>query len=224
MPTVLVTGANRGIGLEFARQYARDGWSVVATARDPDGAGDLRALEGDLRIEPLDMRDFPALAAFPERLGGNPLDLFIANAGMKAPERIDSPDAAEGWQEAHAVNAVAPTLLAEALLPNIRAARGAMVAITSRMGSIADSSGGYIGYRASKAALNAAWRALALELAGEPVTLAMFHPGWVKTRMGGPNAPFPLADSVVAMRKVIADLTPEDSGAFLDYRGEPLPW
>jgi len=222
MPSVLVTGANRGIGLEFARQYAADGWEVIATVRDRGSAAELAQL--GVRIETLDMLDHAALAAFPHRLGCEPLDLFIANAGVSGPQRIADAEAAAGWQQVHAINAVAPTLLAEALLPSVVAAGGKMAALTSRMGSIADSSGGYIAYRASKAALNAAWRALALDHAAQAITVALLHPGWVKTRMGGQNAPLPLADSVAAMRRIIAGLTPVDSGSFLDYRGEPLPW
>lgn len=220
MPSVLVTGAGRGIGLEFARQYAADGWDVIATARGE--APDLERL--GVRVEQLDMRDFAAVASCGERLSGAPLDLLVANAGMSGPQRIGNPQLASEWQEVHAVNAVAPTLLAEALLPNVLAARGRMVAITSRMGSIAESSGGYVAYRASKAALNAAWRALALDLAGRPVTLAMLHPGWVQTDMGGRNAPLAAADSVAALRAVIAGLTPKDSGSFLDRDGSTIPW
>jgi NAD(P)-dependent dehydrogenase (short-subunit alcohol dehydrogenase family) len=222
MKRVLVTGAGRGIGLELARQYAADGWEVVATARDPGQAAELGAL--GVRVEALDMRDFAALAAFPERLGGKPLDLFIANAGLSKAKWIRSRDDAEAWQEVHAVNAVAPTLLAETLLPLVESAGGRMAAISSRMGSIDDSSGGYIGYRASKAALNAAWRALALGWRGRPVTLLLLHPGWVQTDMGGPQAPLAVEESVAGMRRVIAGLPRGESGAFVDYRGAPVPW
>jgi NAD(P)-dependent dehydrogenase (short-subunit alcohol dehydrogenase family) len=222
VPTVLITGAGRGIGLEFARQYAAAGWRVVATARGEADA--LAALPGEIRIESLDMRDFAALEAFPERLGGEPLDLFIANAGVSGPQRIGTSAAADEWQQVHAVNAVAPVLLAESLLPHLLAARGKLAAMTSRMGSIADSSGGYVAYRASKAALNAAWRALALDLAGRPVSLVLLHPGWAQTDMGGPSATLPVAASVAGLRQVIAALRPEDSGAFLDYQGRTLPW
>ena len=221
MKRVLITGAGRGIGLEFARQYAADGWEVVATVRDPSTAGDLTAL--GVRVERLDMRDFADVAAFPERLGGEPLDLFIANAGLSQAKWIRSRDDAEAWQEVHAVNAVAPTLLAETLLPLVEAAGGRMAAISSRMGSIDDSSGGYIGYRSSKAALNAAWRALALGWSGRPVTLLLLHPGWVQTDMGGPQAPLPADESVAGMRRVIAGLPRSASGAFVDYRGAPVP-
>jgi NAD(P)-dependent dehydrogenase (short-subunit alcohol dehydrogenase family) len=215
MPSVLVTGAGRGIGLEFARQYAAEGWDVIATARGP--APELEALGA--RVEALDMRDFAAVQAFPDRLGGAPLDLLIANAGISAGPRIDSAAEAEDALATLAVNAVAPTLLARRLLPNL--ADGKMAAITSRMGSIADSSGGYLGYRASKAALNAAWYGLSRETR---VPLVLLHPGWVKTDMGGRSAPLDAAQSVAGMRRVIEALTPERSGAFLDYRGDPIPW
>jgi NAD(P)-dependent dehydrogenase (short-subunit alcohol dehydrogenase family) len=222
MPRVLVTGAGRGIGLELARQYAADGWEVVATVRDPGRAGELAALP--VRVERLDMTDFESVADFPRRLGGASLDLFIANAGLSAAKWIRSGADAQAWQEVHAVNAVAPTLLAEGLLPLVEAAEGRMAAISSQMGSIADSSGGYVGYRASKAALNAAWRALALGWRARPVTLVLLHPGWVRTEMGGPQAPLPAAESVAGMRRVIAGLPRSASGAFVDYRGAPVAW
>jgi NAD(P)-dependent dehydrogenase (short-subunit alcohol dehydrogenase family) len=222
MKRVLVTGAGRGIGLEFARQYAAEGWEVIATVRNPDSAVELAGL--DIRLEPLDMRDFDALAAFPDRLGGEPLDLFIANAGISKAKWIRSSEDAEAWQEVHAVNVVAPTLLAERLLPLVEAAEGRMAAVSSRMGSIADSSGGYVGYRASKAALNAAWRALALGWQARPVTLLLLHPGWVQTDMGGPQAPVPVEESVAGMRRAIAGLPRNASGSFVDYRGAPVPW
>jgi NAD(P)-dependent dehydrogenase (short-subunit alcohol dehydrogenase family) len=222
MKRVLITGAGRGIGLEFARQYAADGWEVVATVREPEKAEELARL--GVRVEALDMRDFAALAAFPERLGGKPLDLFVANAGVSKAKWVRSLEDAEAWQEVHAVNVVAPTLLAETLLPLVEAAGGRMAALSSRMGSIADSSGGYIGYRASKAALNAAWRALALGWRERPVTMLLLHPGWVQTDMGGPQAPLPVEESVAGLRRVIAGLPRAESGAFVDYRGAPVPW
>jgi NAD(P)-dependent dehydrogenase (short-subunit alcohol dehydrogenase family) len=215
MPTILITGANRGIGLEFARQYAADGSDVIATTRSD--APELEAL--GVRVERLDMRDFAALEAFPQRLGGTKLDLFIANAGMTAGPRVDTAADAQAALEVLAVNAVAPTLLARALAPNL--ANGKMAAITSRMGSIADSSGGYLGYRASKAALNAFWYNLAAEI---DVPLILFHPGWVQTDMGGPNAQVSPPESVAGMRRLLEDLTPEQSGAFVDFRGDPIPW
>jgi len=225
MPTVLVTGANRGIGLEFARQYAADGWSVIATVRDLSSADAFGALPGSIRVEQLEMADAAALTAFPAKLGSEPLDLYIANAGMSGPHGGTGYLEHEGWMRTLAVNSVAPTMLAAALLPAIEAAGGKMVAISSQMGSIEDNgSGGYTAYRTSKAALNAAWRSMAVDLKDSRVTIAMLHPGWVQTDMGGPNARIGPQESVTAMRRLIDGLTPAQSGAFLDYRGGTIPW
>jgi NAD(P)-dependent dehydrogenase (short-subunit alcohol dehydrogenase family) len=223
MPRVLITGAGRGIGLEFARQYAANGWSVVATCRNEAAAQELRALPGELAVEFLDMRDHPALVRFHERLSG-PLDLFIANAGLTRPDGYAAEDA-DGWLEVLDVNCVAPTFLARHLAPQVIAAKGNMIAITSQMGSISDNgSGGWNAYRASKAALNAAWRSMAVEMAAQPVAIAMLHPGWVQTDMGGRGATLSRPDSVAAMRSLIERLPREKKGVFLNYLGEELPW
>ena len=223
MPSVLLPGAGRGLGLEFARQYAELCWNVIATVRNAPDGEKLRALGA--RVELLDMRDFAAVAAFGERLGGEPLDLLIANAGMTSPGEMRTREEAERFLEVLAVNSVAPTVLASVLAFNVAAAKGKMIAITSQMGSIADNgSGGWLAYRASKAALNAAWRTLAVEMAAEPVAIAMLHPGWVKTDMGGGGAPLAPAESVTAMRRVIEGLEPGDKGAFLNHEGKKLPW
>jgi NAD(P)-dependent dehydrogenase (short-subunit alcohol dehydrogenase family) len=224
MPTVLVTGAARGIGLEFVRQYAAAGWSVIATVRKTEDGDALRAL-GGVRVELLDMRDFDTLERFGERLRGEPLDLLIANAGITSPGEMLTAEEANRFLEVLAVNSVAPTVLASVLAPNVIAAKGKMIAITSQMGSIADNgSGGWLAYRASKAALNAAWKTLAVDMAREPVSIAMLHPGWVKTDMGGGGAPLAPAESVSAMRRVIEGLGQRDKGLFLNHRGESLPW
>jgi NAD(P)-dependent dehydrogenase (short-subunit alcohol dehydrogenase family) len=223
MPTVLITGAGRGIGLELVRQYAADGWSVVATCRNEAAARELRGLEGEVAVELLDMRDHQALASFGDRVSG-PLDLLIANAGITRPDGY-SPADADGWLEVLDVNCVAPTFLAHHLAPQVVAARGKMIAITSEMGSIAENrSGGWTAYRASKAALNAAWRSMAVEMSAQPISIAMLHPGWVKTDMGGGGATLHARDSVAGMRRVIDGLKPSDKGLFLNYRGEELPW
>jgi NAD(P)-dependent dehydrogenase (short-subunit alcohol dehydrogenase family) len=225
MPSVVITGAGRGLGLEFARQYAADGWSVVATVRTPAAADELRRLAGDVRVELLDMRDHQALAGFAGRLGDAPLDLLIANAGVSGPDRLVSAEEAGRWLQVFDVNVVAPTLLAQTLAPKVIAARGKLVAITSQMGSIADNaSGGWTAYRASKAALNAAWRSMAVEMADEPVAIAMLHPGWVKTDMGGAGALLDIPDSIASLRRVIAGLEPADKGVFLNHQGQTLPW
>jgi NAD(P)-dependent dehydrogenase (short-subunit alcohol dehydrogenase family) len=216
MPNVLITGANRGIGLEFARQYCRDGWNVIATVREPtDELGSLCT-----QVETLDMLDLDQVANFGSRVEA--LDLLIANAGTYGPGSIASADDARAWSDTFSVNTISPYLLAQAVLPQIRASNGKMVAITSRMGSIDDNgSGGSVAYRSAKAALNMAWRSLAID---SGVTCAVLHPGWVKTRLGGANAPLETDKSVTAMREVIAGLTPGQSGGFFDYDGSTIPW
>ena len=223
MPNVLVTGANRGLGLEFARQYAADGWSVIATCREPAEADELCAIDG-VRVESLDMTDRAAVARFGTRLGDTALDLFIANAGVMGGQGAMGPEYAEAWLETLAINAVAPVLLAYALKDRI-ARGGKAIAITSKMGSIADNgSGGAYAYRSSKAALNAAWRSLALDWRDDGIAAAVLHPGWVRTRMGGPGGLIEPEESVTGMRRVIAGLTLEETGGFFNYDGARIPW
>lgn len=224
MPTILITGANRGLGLEFARQYAADGWQVIGTVRDPATAGELQALGGDVRVEVLDVADLATAARFGDRVGDR-LDLFIANAGLYGPRQITSAEDGEGWLEALRVMAVSPVLMAQGLMPALASARGKAVAITSRMGSVSDNtSGGFIAYRSGKAALNAAWTSLALDHQASGVTFGLLHPGWVQTRMGGGSAPVEPPESVAGMRHVIEGLTPGGAPPFLDFRGAPVPW
>jgi len=218
MPTVLITGANRGIGLEFARQYSADGWDVVATVRE--SSADLDSL--GVRVEQLDMSELNAVAGFGKRL--DTLDLLIANAGTYGPRSPQSGQEGQEWLETFAVNTVAPYLLAQSVLPLVAANRGKLVAITSKMGSIEDNgSGGYIAYRSSKSALNMAWRSLAVDNRGKAIC-AVLHPGWVQTRMGGRSAPLEPEDSVAGMRKVIEGLGSAQSGGFFSYDGSEIPW
>ena len=219
MPTVVITGANRGLGLEFARQYSADGWGVVATARE--SSTELDAL--GVRVEQLDMRDLEAVAGLGDEI--DTLDLLIANAGTYGPKSVESADDAQGWLETFAVNTVAPFLLAQGLLPHVSRSRGKLIGISTRMGSIEDnSSGGFIAYRSSKSALNSAWRNLAIEARGRGIVAAVLHPGWVKTRMGGGSAPLEPKQSVAGMRRVIESLGPEQSGRFFSYDGSEIPW
>lgn len=225
MPAVLITGANRGLGREFARRYTADGWDVIATVRDPATADDLRAAAPGARVEQLDVTDLERVASFGAVLNGGPLDLFIANAGTYGPRRIETAEDGEGWLETLNVMAVSPVLLAEALLPNLDAAKGKAVAITSRMGSIEDNtSGGFIAYRSAKAALNAAWTSLAIDNARSGIAFALFHPGWVQTRMGGAQVPLTVEESAAGMMRVIGRLEPAGRAPFLDYQGGAVPW
>jgi NAD(P)-dependent dehydrogenase (short-subunit alcohol dehydrogenase family) len=218
VPTVLITGANRGIGLEFAKQYAADRWHVIATARK--SSADLDAL--GVRVESLDLSDADDVAAFPARIDGA-LDLFIANAGTNHPMNTDGAGNGRDWQGMMMINAVAPYQLGKALLPKV--ANGAkMIAISSGMGSIADNAGGWVPYRTSKAALNMAWSSLALEARGRGVTVVALSPGWVKTRMGGAGAEITTEQSVGDMRVLIERLTIADTGRFLGRDGSELAW
>jgi len=224
MPTVLVTGAGRGIGLEFARQYAAEGWRVIATIRDPAKAGELGRLSGKIEAHRLDVTDLKGVAALGRELGRESIDVLIASAGVylarsMTPQSVD--DAA--WLESFRVNTIAPVALAGALLEQVRRSEGKrLVAITSRMGSIAENPGGAIAYRSSKAALNSAWKGLAAS--NRDVIAVVLHPGWVRTEMGGAGAPVSPEASVTGMRNVIAKLTPADSGRFLNHLGEEVPW
>ena len=217
MPAVLITGANRGIGLEFARQYAADGWEVIATARETsaelDGLG--------VRVESLDMRDLGAVASFGKRMTDVSLDLLIANAGTDHPKRSDTTQDAEAWVDMMRINSIAPFMLAKALLERMRSPGGRLIAISSQMGSIADNrSGGSVPYRTSKAALNAAWRSLAIDVKPFGIVAAMFHPGWVQTRMGGDSAPFTTEQSAEGLFRGI-QARPE-SGKFWNVEVDGL--
>jgi NAD(P)-dependent dehydrogenase (short-subunit alcohol dehydrogenase family) len=218
MPTVLITGANRGIGLEFARQYSEAGWQVIATARE--SSTELNAL--GVHVESLDLTDADQVASFAERIEGG-VDLFIANAGTNHPMNTQGADNGRDWQKMMMVNAIAPYQLGKALIPRMKG-DGKMVAISSGMGSIGDNGGGWVPYRTSKAALNMAWSCLALEAKPRGVTCVLLSPGWVKTRMGGAGAEISSDESVSDMRSLIDRVTIDDSGRFLRRNGSDLPW
>ena len=224
MPTVLVTGAGRGIGLEFARQYAADGWRVIATVRDPAKAGELGRLPGKIEVHRLDVTDLKAVAGLGRELARDSIDVLIASAGIylgrsMSPQSVDE----AAWIETFRVNTIAPLALAGALLEPVRRSEGKrLIAITSRMGSIAENPGGAIAYRSSKAALNSVWKGLAAS--NRDVIAVVLHPGWVSTDMGGAGAPVTPKQSVAGMRGVIANLTPADNGRFIDYAGAEIPW
>jgi NAD(P)-dependent dehydrogenase (short-subunit alcohol dehydrogenase family) len=219
MPTAVITGANRGIGLEFARQYATNGWDVIATARQ--SGHELEAL--GVRIEALDLADADAVAGFAAKIDG-PLDLLIANAGTNHPINAATAREAADWAMMMTVNAISPFMLATALLPKLAETKGKALAISSGMGSIAENGGDWIPYRTSKAALNMAWSSLALQARGKGVTAVVLSPGWVKTRMGGAGAELTPEESVSSMRALIDRLTIEQTGRFLRRDGSEIPW
>lgn len=226
MPLVVITGANRGIGLELARQYAADGWQVVATCRDLAKPGGLKDL-ANVEIQSLVVDSEASIAAFAAGMKGRAIDLLINNAGIMGPDLTqqskDGIDVA-GWLETMRVNALAPILLTLALRQNL--GQGAKIAIlSSQLGSQTENeSGGMYAYRASKAAVNMGVRSLAADLRDEGVILLALHPGWVQTDMGGPQAPVQIPDSVAGLRRVIAAANQADSGSFTAFDGRRIPW
>jgi NAD(P)-dependent dehydrogenase (short-subunit alcohol dehydrogenase family) len=224
MSTWLVTGANRGIGLELCRQLRARGDTVIGAVREPDRATALR--ETGARVEALDVGDPASIDALGARLAGEAIDGLINNAGIGSFGGGVADLTAEHLARYFAVNATGPILVVRALLPALRAGRGKKIAsITSLMGSISDNgSGGAYGYRASKAALNMLNASLALELAREGFTCLVLNPGWVKTDMGGPSAPTVVDASVRGMLAVIDGAGPDVSGRFFNHDGRALPW
>jgi NAD(P)-dependent dehydrogenase (short-subunit alcohol dehydrogenase family) len=223
----VVTGANRGIGLEFVKQLTARGEEVDATARDPEDAAELRALARPgvrLAIHRLDVADDASVAAFAEELAPGPVDVLINNAGVsgvKGGELIDPADVLRVLN----VNAVGTLRVVRALLPRLREGKGRrIVNLTSKLGSIAEASGGRYAYRSSKAALNMVTKLLAEDLRAEGFRTVGLHPGWVQTRMGGSAASVPPDQSIQGMLRIIDSLTAEESGRAFDFQGQEIPW
>ena len=239
MPCVLVTGANRGIGLEYVRQYAAEGWQVIAGVRRPDAerTAALAAIaEGgraEIAIEPLYVTDEAEVAALGARYRDHAIDVLINNAGLLTPDRgpsgalqgLDAIDF-DHWCEEFRVNTQGPLRVARACLESVaRSWRKTIVNMSSGMGSISRTGeGGAYYYRTSKAALNMLTRTLAHDLAPRGITVIALDPGWVQTRMGGAAAPTPVEESVRGLRRVIDAAGPALSGRFFNRRGEEVPW
>lgn len=226
MPTVLITGASRGIGLEFVRQYAAAGWKVLACCRKPGTATELNKVTGDVSLFALDVDDDANIAGLARQLKSIPIDVLINNAGISRPEANTLGEvSSEAWLQVFRTNTIAPLKMAEAFLPNLEAGRERkLIAITSRLGSIALNEGGRYAYRSSKAALNSAWKSLAGDVGGKGLICVVFHPGWVQTDMGGSSAPVTPKQSVAGMMKLIAGFQTKDNGTFRNFDGEALPW
>ncbi len=226
MPTALITGANRGIGLELVRQYAADGYSVIATCRAPDSAADLKAVEGDVRVCALDVDDGAAVEALAAELRGQAIDILFNNAGININKAASVGDIDYGaWERTMRTNVLAPIRLAWAFKDHVAASAMKVMAFTSsRMGSITLNGGGNAVYRSSKTGLNMAAHCLALELQDSGIIVTCLHPGHVRTDMGGPSAPVTPQDSAAGMRSVLASLKPEDTGSFRNYDGATFAW
>ena len=222
--TVLITGANRGIGLEYARQFAAKGYNVIGTARDPAAATELRAIIE--RIEALDVADAASVAALAKRLDGMAIDILINNAGVGGRDDNDLASVDfEQMQNTFAVNAFGPLRVIQSLMPNLRLGqRKLVIGMSSQLGSIERSNGGMYAYRASKTALNQFNKILASELGPQGFVFTVLHPGWVQTEMGGANATLTPQESVRGLVGVIEKLGPDDNGRFYDYQGKTIPW
>lgn len=228
MPSTLITGANRGLGLEFARQYLSDGWQVYATCRDPEAATELRHLadaSGD-RLEIL-VTDLATIKAAAAELDRQAIDLLINNAGVGGArgQTIGNIDY-DAWAKVLDVNTMGPLRVSEAFVDHLaRSERKLIVTLTSGMGSIADNtSGGAMAYRSSKAAVNMVMRSLAIDLAPRGISCVVVNPGWVQTAMGGPHATTTPAESVARLRGLIENLGPTDSGKFFNHDGREYAW
>ncbi len=231
MQTVLITGANRGLGLEFCRQYAAADYKVIAACRNPSQSEQLAALAKQyphIQIETLDVADFSQIDALSSKLSDYKIDVLLNNAGVYGDQagrgfgQLDY----QTWANVLAVNVMAPLKLAEAFLPQVqRSDKRLIVTLSSLMGSMTDNtSGGSILYRSSKAGLNAALKSLSIDLRPTAVGVLILHPGWVRTDMGGPNGLIDAEESVSGMRKVIDNFSLADTGRFVKYDGSALPW
>jgi len=226
LSSVLITGANRGIGLEFTKSFAADGWRVHACARNVEKSKKMRAVEGEVICHKLDVTNGLKVASLARELAEEPLDLLINNAGVYGPRTGLNDTDYDEWLEVLKINTLAPLRMAERFTGLLERGEGkTIVNISSIMGSIERNTGGgsYV-YRSSKAALNMITKTLSVDLAAAGFTVISFHPGWVQTDMGGESADITPVEAVAGMRKVITGLTREDNGRFINYNGEALPW
>lgn len=226
MTTILISGANRGIGLEFVRQYAPTGAKILACCRKPEEADALRAVEGDITLHTLDVTDAAQINDLATSLKDEAIDILICNAGIYGPKLGLGELDYSAWLDVLNVNTLSPIRLAEAFMPHLEKGERKIIAnITSKMGSIADNtSGGSYIYRSSKAALNAATKSLAEDLRPRDFTCIVMHPGWVRTDMGGPNGLIDANESVLGMKTILDYLSIEQTGLFFNFDGGLIPW
>ena len=228
--SILITGTNRGIGLEFVKHYIKNNEKVIATCRNRNSAKDLLELENttnNLSLVELDVSNPNSINNFTSKIAGLPIDTFISNAGVSGPKNIEfgNFDAKE-WLDVFNVNTIAPLLITQKILKNLRLGKDKKLAfISSKVGSIEDNtSGGMYIYRTSKTALNQVIKSLSIDFKEDNFIVVALHPGWVQTDMGGPNALIDTKTSVKGLIEVIDNLTPKNSGKFYNYDGSPIPW
>lgn len=221
---VLIAGASRGIGLEMAVQYAADGWDVIAACRHPEQAKSW--LPPGVDLHELDVTRAESIAALAYHLDDAPLDLLLVNAGVQGPmpETFVAPSDEE-FEEVMRTNVLGPMRLVQAFGSSVAHAEGNIVLLSSKMGSMTQTNAAFgLLYRSSKAALNMVTRTAAAQFGPQGACVVSLHPGWVRTDMGGADAPLTVTDAVEQMRGVISGLGPGDNGRFLDYSGRSIEW
>ena len=226
MSRVLITGASRGIGAELARQYAAAGDDVIACVRDPDAAPGIDDIRDSVTVRQMDTGSPDSIAAAAEAIGNGAIDVLINNAGAVGGIRqsVDDLDIEE-WHRSLDVNTIGPLLIARAFKANLAASGdGRLMNVTSQLAASTWPMGGMYIYSSTKAALCKVAQALAIDWKDEPITVALMHPGWVQTDMGGPHAAITPEESASGIREVIAGLTKADSGKFYKWDGEIHPW
>ena len=232
METTLITGANRGIGLEFSRQLAEDGWCVLACSRDLEKSDALNKLAAEyperITLYALDVTNHGQIEKLSQTLANKPIDLLINNAGVfpDINDRSFGQTDYDSWAHAFLVNTMAPLKIAEEFIDQVtQSSRKTIVTITSKMGSVADNGrgGSYI-YRSSKSAVNMVIKSIAIDLEPSDIISVLLHPGWVRTDMGGPSGLISVEQSVSGMLSVIREVTSADSGKFIAYDGQIIPW
>lgn len=229
METILITGANRGIGLELCKNYVQAGAHVIATCRKPEAAGQLQELAAahdTLRVETLDVRELPSVDALANKLSDTTLDVVINNAGIMGGDRqsLDDMDY-DAWMDTLAVNTVAPFRMSSAFLPHLRKSKTPrLITISSQMGALSRQSVGSYIYRSSKAAVNKVMQVMALELKSDGIIVCPVHPGWVRTDMGGPTADISPQESAAGIAALVNRLTLEETGKFFSWTGEEHAW
>ena len=229
-PTILITGANRGIGLELTDQFAQDEWQVLACCRNPADAGQLQALSErfpSIELHALDVTNYQQMAALADQLGHRPIDILLSNAGIYGSKSAGFGEInAQEWRQVLEVNTIAPLMLVQAFVEQVAASQQKLVAVmSSKVGSIADnSSGGSYMYRSSKTAVNQVVKSLSIDLAERGISVISLHPGWVQTEMGGPNAEISTDQSVSGLKSILQSAGPAQSGQFIEYDGSGIPW
>ncbi|HEY5645771.1 MAG TPA: SDR family oxidoreductase [Pseudomonadales bacterium] len=228
MPTVLITGANRGIGFELAKLYAGRDASVIACCRSPSSAQELATLAGDVTVLPLDVGDADSVAALAAEVGDRPLDILINNAGVSGPsydkQNVYKMDF-DGWADAFAINTMGPVRMLQTFMSNLKASHAARVVnITSQMGALSLDMTVAYAYCTTKAALNKFMRMAAIELKKDGISVCLIHPGWVQTDMGGPNAEITPEASAHGIVDVIDGLNADTTGGFWKWNGETHDW